>query len=447
MSMALRYAVRSDRGLMRTNNEDSVYAGPRLLALADGMGGHAAGEVASNVVISALAHLDEDRPIDDLLSTLRDATADANNHLRDLVMQDPNLDGMGTTLTALLFAGQRVGLVHVGDSRAYLVRGGQLSQITHDDTFVQALIDEGRLTEEEASSHPQRSLILHALNGADVEPDLSIREVRIGDRYLLCSDGLSDVVSPDTLLEALQLPDPHESADRLVELALRAGGPDNVTCIVADVIDVPYADDAPVMDGAVGGNQPQREPGPTSPASRAATLNARPEPTDTEPSEPVRPRRRRLRIAFLSVLVLAVLGAGAYGLWRWTQAQYFVGAEGEQVAVYRGINTALGPMHLYSVVDTSPMRLDDLMQVARRQVQDGIPADNRAEADRILVTLSGQQKPLCQPTPTPTPTPSKTAKPPAGRPSTPAPSPSVTLSPSPGGSASGSPVDEGCRLP
>ena len=229
MTVALRYAVRSDRGLMRTNNEDSVYAGPRLLALADGMGGHAAGEVASNVVISTLTHLDEDRPVDDLLSTLRDATAAANNNLRAMVEQDPNLDGMGTTLTALLFAGSRVGLVHVGDSRAYLVRNGTLTQITHDDTFVQALIDEGRLTEEEASSHPQRSLILHALNGAEVEPDLSIREARIGDRYLLCSDGLSDVVSRDTLLEALQLPAPHHSADRLVELALRAGGPENVT--------------------------------------------------------------------------------------------------------------------------------------------------------------------------------------------------------------------------
>jgi serine/threonine protein phosphatase PrpC len=450
MSMALRYAVRSDRGLMRTNNEDSVYAGPRLLALADGMGGHAAGEVASNVVISALAHLDEDRPIDDLLSTLRDATEDANNHLRDLVMQDPNLDGMGTTLTALLFAGHRVGLVHVGDSRAYLVRGGQLAQITHDDTFVQALIDEGRLTEEEASSHPQRSLILHALNGADVEPDLSIREVRIGDRYLLCSDGLSDVVSPDTLLEALQLPDPHESADRLVELALRAGGPDNVTCIVADVIDVPYADDAPVMDGAVGGNRPpQREPGPTTPASRAATLNARPGPTDTASPDSFgaapRPRRRRMRIALASVLVLALLGGGAYGLWRWTQAQYFVSAEGEQVAVYRGINTALGPVHLYSVVDTTPMRLDDLMQVARRQVQDGIPADSRGEADRILATLSGQLKPLC-PTPTPTPTPSGT-KPPTT--STPKPTTPKPTTPTPGTpAASTSPPaagDEGCR--
>ena len=147
MSFALRYAARSDRGLIRNNNQDSVYAGPRLLAVADGMGGHAAGDLASKVVISTLAYLDEDRPHDDLIGSLRDATADANQHLRDLVAEDPNLDGMGTTLTAFLFAGNRIGVVHVGDSRAYLLRGGQLAQITHDDTFVQALVDEGRITE------------------------------------------------------------------------------------------------------------------------------------------------------------------------------------------------------------------------------------------------------------------------------------------------------------
>jgi serine/threonine protein phosphatase PrpC len=443
VTVALRYAVRSDRGLMRTNNEDSVYAGPRLLALADGMGGHAAGEVASNVVISTLAHLDEDRPVDDLISTLRDATAAANNNLRAMVEQDSNLDGMGTTLTALLFAGSRVGLVHVGDSRAYLVRGGALTQITHDDTFVQALIDEGRLTEEEASSHPQRSLILHALNGAEVEPDLSIREARIGDRYLVCSDGLSDVVSPETLLEALQLPDPHESADRLVELALRAGGPDNVTCIVADVIDVPYGDDAPVMDGAVGGNRGQREPNRTSPASRAATLNPRPTPEDTVP-EPSRPRRR-WRLVFGLLALLVVIAGGGYGLWSWTQAQYFVGAQGQQVAVYRGVNSSVGPVHLFSVVDTNPMRLDDLVQVARRQVQDGIPADNRAEAEQIIARLNAQQKPLC---PTPTPTPSPTPARPGARPTpsrTPSPTPATPSAPDPSGTEA--PGDEGCRLP
>jgi PPM family protein phosphatase len=444
VTVALRYAVRSDRGLMRANNEDSVYAGPRLLALADGMGGHAAGEVASNVVISTLAHLDEDRPIDDLISTLRDTTAAANNNLRVMIEQDPNLDGMGTTLTALLFAGSRVGLVHVGDSRAYLVRGGTLTQITHDDTFVQALVDEGRLTMEEASSHPQRSLILHALNGAEVEPDLSIREARVGDRYLVCSDGLSDVVSPDTLLEALQLPDPHESADRLVELALRAGGPDNVTCIVADVIDVPYGDDAPVMDGAVGGNRQHREPNHTTPASRAATLNPRPEPEDTAPEPPTRPRRRRLRLALGLVALLVLVLGGGYGLWRWTQAQYFVGADGDQVAVYRGVNASVGPLHLYSVVDTNSMRLDDLLQVPRRQVQDGIPADNRTEAEQIIARLLRQQKPLCQsPTPSPTPTPRTGTTP---SPTTTAPARSTPTSPA-NPSGTEAPGDEGCRAP
>ena len=144
---------------------------------------------------------------------------------------------MGTTLTAILFAGGRLALCHVGDSRAYLVRDGQLSQITHDDTFVQTLIDDGRITAEEANSHPQRSLLLRALNGQEVEPDLSMREARAGDRYLLCSDGLSGVVSEETLAEALKDPDPQSTADRLIELALRSGGPDNITVIVADVVE------------------------------------------------------------------------------------------------------------------------------------------------------------------------------------------------------------------
>ena len=141
MTLVLRYAARSDRGLIRGTNQDSVYAGPRLLALADGMGGHAAGEVASSLVISALAPLDDDEPGDDLLAQLREAVANGNAAIAELVSQDPDLDGMGTTLTAVLFAGGRLGLCHVGDSRAYLMRDGVLSQITHDDTFVQSLID------------------------------------------------------------------------------------------------------------------------------------------------------------------------------------------------------------------------------------------------------------------------------------------------------------------
>ncbi len=158
MTLVLNYAARSDRGLVRSNNQDSVYAGPRLLAVADGMGGHAGGEVASKVVIAAVAPLDEDEPGRDLLSQLADAVLAGNDAIIELVAEDPELTGMGTTLTAVLFAGNRLGLAHVGDSRAYLLRDGDLTQITHDDTFVQSLIDEGRLSADEAASHPQRSL-------------------------------------------------------------------------------------------------------------------------------------------------------------------------------------------------------------------------------------------------------------------------------------------------
>ena len=161
---------------------------------------------------------------------------------------------MGTTLTAILFAGNRLGLVHIGDSRGYLLRDGELTQITKDDTFVQTLVDEGRITAEEAHSHPQRSLIMRALTGHEVEPTLIMREARAGDRYLLCSDGLSDPVSHETILEALQIPDVAESADRLIELALRGGGPDNVTVVVADVVDYDYGQTQPILAGAVSGD-------------------------------------------------------------------------------------------------------------------------------------------------------------------------------------------------
>src|SRR5690606_896120 len=190
MTLTLRYAARSDRGLIRDRNQDSVYAGPRLLAVADGMGGMAGGDVASNIVIGVLAPLDEDVSGGDLADRLRQAVTAANQKLRATVDANPQMEGMGTTLTAMLFSGSKLGLVNVGDSRAYLLRDGELVQVTKDDTYVQMLVDEGRITPEEAGSHPQRSLLTRALDGRDVEPEYSIREVRAGDRYLLCSDGL-----------------------------------------------------------------------------------------------------------------------------------------------------------------------------------------------------------------------------------------------------------------
>ena len=180
---------------------------------------------------------------------------------------------MGTTLTAIRFAGSRIALVHVGDSRAYLLRGGQLSQITHDDTYVQSLVDAGKLTAEEASHHPRRSMILRALDGSEVDPDISIREARKGDRYLLCSDGLSDVVTAPTLLEALSAGTPQACADRLIELALRGGGPDNVTCIVADVVEASDGDDVPIVGGAVVDQAQVTPAAADTPAGRAARMS------------------------------------------------------------------------------------------------------------------------------------------------------------------------------
>ncbi|MDQ1635648.1 MAG: family protein phosphatase [Frankiaceae bacterium] len=252
MTFRLRYAVRSHVGNVREGNEDSAFAGSRLAVVADGMGGHAAGEVASSAAISALAHLDEDEVSVDLLDALAVAVQEANDQLREMVDAEPGLDGMGTTLTVLLASGSRLGVAHVGDSRAYLLRDGELTMVTHDQTLVQRMVDEGQITLEQAAHHPRRALLTQALDGRDgVEPDLSLRELRRGDRYLLCSDGLSGVVHEETIAETLQLPDSDTAAERLIELALKGGGPDNVTVVVADVVDEAAGlSDTPIVAGA-----------------------------------------------------------------------------------------------------------------------------------------------------------------------------------------------------
>jgi serine/threonine protein phosphatase PrpC len=278
MTFALRYAVRSDVGLLREGNEDSAYAGPHLLAIADGMGGHAAGEVASAVAISALAPLDADTTGLDMLQALADAVAHANASLHEITQTDPATEGMGTTLTALLWAGAQVALCHIGDSRAYLLRGGEFYQITHDHTLVQSLVDEGRLTPEAAASHPQRSLVMRALQSSiPADPDLTMLQAELGDRYLLCSDGLSDVVSDETLGKTLsQLPDLDEAVEQLIDLAIRSGGPDNITCVLADVVDTetgpaPPSEQAVIVGALANGDGPPPARG-DSPATRAHLL-------------------------------------------------------------------------------------------------------------------------------------------------------------------------------
>ena len=291
MRLALNYAASSDRGLVRKNNEDSAYAGPRLIALADGMGGHAAGEVASSFLIESLRRLDSpllDEPDHHgrLTTMLAGAVEEGNQHIASHVDENPQLQGMGCTLTALLFRKGEAGICHVGDSRAYLLRDGDLCQLTRDDTFVQSLVDEGKLDPADASSHPQRSLILKALTGRVVEPTLQTMEVRPGDRFMLCSDGLSDPVSFDTMLDVLSTGDPQRAASKLVEMALRGGGPDNVTVVVADIFDATGdSDDTDTLDNLpnqpvlVGAAGPESEVSDTTgwadtPASRAALSGA-----------------------------------------------------------------------------------------------------------------------------------------------------------------------------
>src|SRR5580693_1731489 len=239
MTLELRYAVRSDVGLLREGNEDSAYAGPRLLAVADGMGGHAAGEVASALTIASMAELDAEQVSGDMLKVLAMAVAMANARLQEKIIANPAVEGMGTTLTALLWSDGHAAICHIGDSRGYLLREGELYQITHDHTLVQSLVDEGRISADDVSTHPQRSLLLRALDGRSIaEPDLSVHESLPGDRYLLCSDGLSGVVSDETLRDTLAtIADPEAVTRQLIELALHGGGPDNITCIVADVLD------------------------------------------------------------------------------------------------------------------------------------------------------------------------------------------------------------------
>ncbi len=404
MTLVLRYSARSDRGLVRQNNQDAVYAGPRLLALADGMGGHAAGEVASSLVISALASLDEDDPSDDLLRQLREATVEGNAAITRHVADAPDLEGMGTTLTAILFAGSRLGMVHVGDSRAYLLRGGVLSQITKDDTFVQSLIDEGRITEEEAHTHPQRSLLLRAITGQDVEPSLTIRESRAGDRYLLCSDGLSGVVSDETLADTLQsYRDPRDCADRMIELALRGGGPDNITCIVADVVDIDFGDDAPVLGGSVGDGD--EGPRPDSAAARAsATTMTRPAPQRVAPTQPVQvAQRSRLRVMVAVAAVLAVLvGAGVLAR-IWVAQQYYVGAQtDESVAIFQGVRGEVLGQPLHWDPRPTGITLADLPESDRSALRTGVVSDSGLEgAEEYVAKLRTRLLPVCT-TPTPT---------------------------------------------
>lgn len=412
MGLTLRYAARSDVGMVRRENEDSGYASPRLLVVADGMGGHAAGELASATAVATLADVvDGQGDPGETLASLAAGVQAAGVSIGQVVADNPDLVGMGTTATALSFIDEgtaaRVAVVHVGDSRGYLLRGGDLTRITHDHTYVQTLIDAGRISEDEAAVHPRRSLIMRAIDGLQpADPDLSVIEARAGDRFLLCSDGLTGVVSDDELRTILGETEPTATVIALVDLALARGAPDNVTVVVADVIEGSDPAAQPVVVGAAGEPRVRaRLPRVHFPDDAQVDPNAPDPPPVIDGGPPTSElpavaadggraaaarapwsRRRQViswalgigAVVLVAVIAIVLLGSA------WVRSQWYVGTSGGAVAVFQGVSTFPSLSTLVAVTD---IPVSDLPPLEAGLVTNGISAQGREGADAIVAGL------------------------------------------------------------
>ncbi len=418
--LRLRYAAVSDVGRHRKDNQDSGYASEHLLVIADGVGGAAYGDVASSTAVHLLRRLDHPQA-DEMLPALAGAVHRIHDKLAEMVEQDDELNGTSTTVTAALFDGTRFGFVHVGDSRAYLYRDGQVQQITKDHTFVQTLIDEGRITEADSRVHPHRNIILRAVDGVhDTEPDLFHVEPQPGDRVMLCSDGCSGALTDEQIGAILADGSVDWAALELVTGALDGGSTDNVTVIVAEVVPAETADDpettaasitGPMLVGAAAA-QPRRGGMLSRTLFRhrhgdTGELDPVPggEPVDPEELRyaPRAPRRHgRLRRLLLVLLPLLLLAAAAAGGYAWSQNQYYVAADGPYVAIYRGVQLDIPGVTLSSSYEVAAVRVDELPPFDQEQVADGIVADDYADAQRIVEELTAQVEEEAEPSPEPT---------------------------------------------
>lgn len=432
--MRLEYSAISDVGRVRKDNQDSGYAGPWLLAVCDGVGGAARGDVASSTAISMLRRLDEP-PADGLdnehlLGEIAGALHRAHDRIAELVDDDPALGGTSTTATLARFDGNRVGIGHVGDSRAYLFRSGELSRLTRDHTFVQGLIDEGRISEEEARVHPHRNLILNALDAQhEVEPDLFVLELEPGDRLLLCSDGASGVLDDGRLADILSGGTPDYAAVELVRASLEAGSSDNVTCIVADVreeaaaeegsTEEAWADGTPLLVGAAGelrrrmprgagsrsifrghrsGDTGELEPVEAD-LPESVGRAVRRDPDDQVDPEQIRyaprppARFRWLRRLMVLLLLLGAVWVLAAAGWSWTQRQYFVGEQEDRVVIFRGVQAEIPGMDLATPYETTNVDLARLSEYDAGRVRAGIETGSLADARRTVENLAAEMTP------------------------------------------------------
>jgi PPM family protein phosphatase len=369
--MRVRAAAATDVGLVREGNEDSYLSEEPLFAVADGMGGHRGGEVASQLALETLEKVfragDRDLP---------EQVRQANRAVFERSVLDRAVSGMGTTLTAALVDGERVRIAHVGDSRAYLLRDHELHQLTQDHTLVHRMVEEGEISESEAETHPQRSVLTRAL-GVDVMVDVDDHtlDVRPGDRILLCTDGLTSMVPEEEITQILSTSSaPREAADRLVRAANEAGGVDNTTVVVLDFVE----GGAAVAEGSDAAQAP-----PTSPVATAAP--------DIAPSG-TRGRMRRLAVRFplkklviWAAAVILVVTVGLVGLRIYLDRQWYVGVANGHVAIYRGIPTEVAGFDLHHVVVETTISAREAESLAVwRDLPSGKTADDLPEATSIV---------------------------------------------------------------
>jgi serine/threonine protein phosphatase PrpC len=404
MATVSHSAAASNVGKIRTNNQDSGYAGHSLFVVADGMGGHAGGDVASAIATKRIMEADKTyQSPQDAEFALQAALIAANSQLAETVFEHAELTGMGTTVSALVVLGDQVAIAHIGDSRIYLFRDDELSQITTDHTFVQRLVDSGRITEAEAMVHPRRSVLMRVLGDVESSPeiDTSILATRAGDRWLICSDGLSGVVSNTGIANALRAPlDAQAVADRLVKESLDGGAPDNVTIVVVDIGDDVERQGDPIVVGSAAaplafGEEPVRTRAPRIPSLRLHPVREthfEPDSQDylSELIEEDARRALRRKLTWLTgivLLVLAIVGAAVLG-YQYTQSRYYVGVEGSTVAIYQGIQQDLGPIKMSSVYEDTDLELSELRVYDRQQVERTISASSLEDAQVIVERLS-----------------------------------------------------------
>ena len=404
MASVSHSAAVSNVGKIRSNNQDSGYAGHTLFVVADGMGGHAGGDVASAIATKRIMEADTAYlSAQDAEFALQAALIAANSQLAETVFEHAELTGMGTTVSALVVLDDQVAIAHIGDSRIYLFRDGELSQLTTDHTFVQRLVDSGRITEAEAMVHPRRSVLMRVLGDVESSPeiDTSILATRAGDLWLICSDGLSGVVSNTGIANALKSSlDAQAVADRLVKESLDGGAPDNVTIVVVDIGDGEDRLGEPLVVGSAAaplafGEEPVRTRAPRIPSLRLHPVREthfEPDSQDylSELIEEDARRAIRRKVTWLAAIVLlivAIVGAALLG-YQWTQSRYFVGVEGSTVAIYQGIQQDLGPIKLSSVYEDTNLELNQLRVYDRQQVERTINASSLEDAKLIVERLS-----------------------------------------------------------